>query len=634
MTHMISVSNLEIVGRRRHGPAVPIVRDVSLDVAEGQMLALIGESGSGKTTIALSLLGHARAGCAISGGRIMVAGHDVTTMTAGELRAFRGRTISYVAQNAGTAFNPALSLGQQVIEPARVHWSMTRAQAEHKMIDLFRALALPDPETIGARYPHQLSGGQLQRLMAAMALVTDPEIVVFDEPTTALDVTTQIEVLAAFRSVLADRGITGVYVTHDLAVVAQIADHAVVLRHGQVRESGPVAEILGNPRDDYTRELVAACRIPPRTTFPAPVLDRAVETVLDLSGVIVGYGRLDAAGLPERRILDEVSLSVPRGSTLGIIGESGCGKSTLARTISGLQPWAAGQVTFRGEALAPDIARRTREQRRRLQIVAQNADMVLNPAWRIGASIERVLTFFRGLKGAEARNEAARLLDMVRLPHALLDRLPGELSGGQKQRINFARALAARPDLVLCDEITAALDPVVAAAILELMAELQRELGISYIFITHDLHAVRAVCDDVAVLYGGKVVEHNSSQSLTTGAHHPYTRLLVSSVPEMRAGWLTEAMTARQAGRPEPLQVAPQGGCRFFPRCDVRMPGTCDHNPVPVQILPGGARIACFTNAAALVPDGDDGSCPDFHNRPISGTDSPEEVRHDDPASF
>ncbi|MGY6768507.1 ABC transporter ATP-binding protein [Komagataeibacter sp. NFXK3] len=602
--HMISVRNLDIVGHRPDGGTVPIVRDVSLEVREGQMLALIGESGSGKTTIALSLLGHVRPGCTISGGQITVAGHDVTSMTRHELRGFRGRTISYVAQNAGTAFNPALSIAQQVIEPARVHWAMTRQQAERKMIDLFRALALPEPETIGARYPYQLSGGQLQRLMAAMALITDPEIVVFDEPTTALDVTTQIEVLAAFRTVLADRGITGVYVTHDLAIVAQIADHAVVLRHGQVRESGTVACILGNPQDEYTRELVAACRIPPRATPCVPMASAREDRVLDLSDVIVGYGNRTAEGLPERRILDHVSLSVPRGSTLGIIGESGCGKSTLARTISGLQPWAAGQVVFRGEALAPAVADRTREQRRRLQIVAQNADLVLNPAWRIGATIERVLTFFHGMKGAEARAEAMRLLDMVRLPHALLERYPAELSGGQKQRVNFARALAARPDLVLCDEITAALDPVVAAAILELMAELQETLGISYIFITHDLHAVRAVCDQVAVLYAGHVVEQCDSQSLTAGAHHPYTRLLVSSVPEMRAGWLADAMALRHAEGAPAAQRRTDGGCQFFSRCDMRMPGQCDRGPVPVHTLPDGARIACYRSCADLAFSG------------------------------
>ena len=615
MTDMISVRNLNIVGHRPDGVDVPIVRDVSLDVREGQMLALIGESGSGKTTIALSLLGHVRPGCTISGGQIAVAGHDVTSMTPRELRGFRGRTISYVAQNAGTAFNPALSIAQQVIEPARVHWAMTRQQAERKMVDLFRALALPEPETIGARYPYQLSGGQLQRLMAAMALITDPEIVVFDEPTTALDVTTQIEVLAAFRAVLADRGITGVYVTHDLAIVAQIADHAVVLRHGQVRESGPVAQILGNPQDDYTRELVAACRIPPRAAPAIPAGGADGDMVLELSDVIVGYGGRTAEGLPERRILDHVSLSVPRGSTLGIIGESGCGKSTLARTISGLQPWAAGQVAFQGEQLAPAIADRTREQRRRLQIVAQNADLVLNPAWRIGATIERVLTFFHGLKGAEARKGATRLLDMVRLPHAVLDRRPAELSGGQKQRVNFARALAARPDLVLCDEITAALDPVVAAAILELMVELQETLGISYIFITHDLHAVRAVCDQVAVLYGGHVVEQCDSLSLTTGAHHPYTRLLVSSVPEMRAGWLADAVAMRRGHDDAPVARGhARGGCGFFSRCDMRMPDICDRDPVPVHTLPDGARIACYRQCSDLAFAGDAASAASLHS--------------------
>ncbi|GAJ27604.1 ABC transporter oligopeptide permease OppD [Acidomonas methanolica NBRC 104435] len=594
---MISVRGLHVVGRRGDGGEVPIVRDVSLEARRGEVLALVGESGSGKTTIALALMGYARAGCRISGGAIAVAGHRVDQMDAGELRSFRGRTISYVAQNAGSAFNPALTLHQQVIEPALAHWVLPRRDAERRAIELFRAMALPHPETIGARYPHQLSGGQLQRLMAAMALITEPEVVVFDEPTTALDVTTQIEVLEAFRTVLVHRGITGIYVTHDLAVVAQVADRAVVLRHGAVCESGDTPEVLARPRTPYTRELVAACHLPVRPKGLDPAVDAASgtapEPVLTLSDIVVGYGRVDANGLPAHRILDGIDLSVTRGRTLGIIGESGCGKSTLARASAGLQPPAAGTVRFRGETLAGRVARRTPEQRRRVQIVAQNADLVLNPAWTVGAILERVLRFFHNLRGAVARAEALRLLDIVQLPHAVFDRRPPELSGGQKQRVNFARALAARPELVLCDEITAALDPVVAAAILTLMSDLQETLGLSCIFITHDLHALRAVCDRVAVLLGGHVVEQCDAAALMRGAHHPYTRLLVSSVPEMRPGWLDEVVAQRSAAAAPFVPTAVGEGCPFVSRCVTRIAGVCERVRPPVVATADGGRIAC-----------------------------------------
>ncbi|NHN85475.1 ATP-binding cassette domain-containing protein [Acetobacter musti] len=600
---LISVRGLCVTGSGRHAQPVPIVRDVSFDVRQGEVLALIGESGSGKTTIALTLMGYARPGCRISAGEILVAGYRVDRMTIQELRAFRGKTVSYVAQNAGTAFNPALTVMAQVLEPALAHWVMPRREAERKAVELFRAMALPDPERIGARYPHELSGGQLQRLMAAMALMTDPEIVIFDEPTTALDVTTQVDVLQAFRSVIADRGITGVYVTHDLAVVAQIADRAVVLRHGTVQEAGSAEQILLAPREPYSRELVAASRIAPRAAAEMP--DQDAAPVLTVSDLVVGYGPKDEEGLPARRILNRVSLTVPAGGTLGIIGESGCGKSTMARAISGLQSRAAGSLTFRGEALAGDVARRTAEQRRRLQLVSQNADLVLNPAWTIGAILDRVLVFFHGMDAVSARAETLRLLELVKLPPSVAERRPGALSGGQKQRVNLARALAARPDLILCDEITAALDPVVAAAILDTLAELQKALGLSCIFITHDLHALRAVCDRVAVLLGGHVVEECDAASLLEGVHHPYTRLLSGSVPEMRVGWLDDVMAERVMALPETGngigRQAGRDGCPFVPRCGVFNGDLCVNGPVPVRVEPAGHRhIACTHTPEAL----------------------------------
>ncbi|WP_215766356.1 ABC transporter ATP-binding protein [Gluconobacter cerinus] len=600
MAATIQVENLEIVGRRGKGAELPIVRDVSFSVQRGEMLALIGESGSGKTTVALSLLGHIRKGCRIAGGTIRVAGYDVTALTPHECRSIRGRVISYVAQNAGSAFNPALSIMRQVIEPALVHRTLPRRDLEARAVSLFRALALPDPETIGERYPGELSGGQLQRLMAAMALMTDPEVVVFDEPTTALDVTTQIEVLSAFKAVFAERGITGVYVTHDLSVVAQIADHAVVLKDGAVREAGTVSKILFQPEDPYSQALLAAAE--PRSRQADLARQSEQRSLLDVRNLVVGYGQRTVAGLPENVIVHHVSFSVPKGCMLGVIGESGCGKSTLARAISGLQPWAAGELLLNGEPLAGNVRERTPDQRRHLQLVAQNADSVLNPSKPIGQTLERVVRFYGGLRGGAATRRVSELLDMVRLSPSLASRLPSELSGGQKQRINFARALAADPQIVLCDEITAALDTVVAAAILDLMKELQRDLGLSFIFITHDLHALQSICDRVAVLYAGQAVEVGPAMALGKGVHHPYTRLLHDSVPLMEQGWL-ESTRTRRADEAMPatllnsLSLDPELCC-FLARCPDRVSGLCDRIPPPVRSVPEGPRVLCHLPAS------------------------------------
>jgi peptide/nickel transport system ATP-binding protein len=514
-----------------------LVDEVSFAIRPGEVLALIGESGSGKTTTALALMGYARRGCRISGGCVRIGELDVLALDARQMRALRGRTVAYIAQSAAASFDPSRSILDQVVEPACLHGTLPRGQAELKAIALFRELALPDPETIGQRYPHQVSGGQLQRLMAAMALITDPEVVILDEPTTALDVTTQVEVLRAFRRVVRERQVTAVYVSHDLAVVAQMADHILVLRDGRMREIGPTERLLATPQNDYTKSLLAAARPAPRVCAEHTDTD---DLLLRVQGLSAGYGPRNREGQPAVMIIEGIDLELRRGQAIGVIGESGSGKTTLARAIAGLIPPCAGTVQFNGRALEPALGQRDREQLRRIQIVFQSADTALNPSHTIERILARPLQFYKGLKGEALRRRIDELLDLVKLPCTLAGRLPGGLSGGQKQRVNLARALAAEPDLILCDEVTSALDTVVGAAVLDLIAELRRELGVSYLFISHDLHTVRSVCDEIVVMRHGRKLAQVARADYERGPHHPYYEQLARAVPELRRGWLDE----------------------------------------------------------------------------------------------
>jgi peptide/nickel transport system ATP-binding protein len=607
---LVNVSGLRVIARTARGETV-IVNDVSFDIARGEVVALIGESGSGKTTIALSLLGYARPGCRIAAGSIRVGDTAVRDLSPHGLTQFRGRQVSYIAQSAAASFNPSQRVMAQVIESARIHHLLTRPAAEAKARALFRALALPDPERVGRRFPHQVSGGQLQRLMAVMALITDPELVIMDEPTTALDVTTQIEVLRAFKSVVKQQHTTALYVSHDLSVVAQIADRIIVLRDGAIQEVGATARILSAPTHAYTQSLLAAADPASHAAPSAPPAERE-PPLLRVQGLIAGYGGTTSEGLPYLPVLHDVDLTIQPGSVLGVIGESGSGKSTLARVVAGLLPAARGSIALDGEVLPARASQRTREQLRRIQIVFQSADVALNPAHRVARILARPLRFYHGLSGADASRRVRALLDMVRLSPSLADRYPAELSGGQKQRVNLARALAAEPSLILCDEVTSALDTIVGAAILDLLAELRRELGLAYMFISHDLSTVRAICDEVMILYAGHVVEYGGRSALLTPPRHPYTDLLISSVPELRPGWLdgismshlTEApagTTARSATSPNAFVSQ----CAFVSRCAMRLNGVCDTQLPPVRRLPKGTAIRCHrTEHDLLVAQG------------------------------
>jgi peptide/nickel transport system ATP-binding protein len=593
--HHVEVRNLSVTVRGPDGAPLRIVDEVSFDVARGEVLALIGESGSGKTTIALALMGYGRGGAAISG-QIRVGDATLDGADGATLAAQRGRRITYVAQSAAAAFNPSRRVIDQVIEPALIHRTASAEAARARAVDLFRALALPSPNSIGNRYPHELSGGQLQRLMAAMALITQPDLVIFDEPTTALDVTTQVEVLRAFRRVIREQGATGVYVSHDLAVVAQMADQILVLNRGRVREHNHVRALLNAPADDYTQLLIAAAHPVVKAQAAVPAQP---EPLLEISGLSAGYGPVDRAGRPAHPVLSDVSLTIGRGAAVGVIGESGSGKSTVARVVAGLLAPTAGTISLSGKPLAPTISGRTREQLRRVQIVFQNADVALNPAHRVGDILGRVLRFYHDLRGPEARRRVAELLDLIRLPAALAERRCDELSGGQKQRINLARALAADPDIILCDEVTSALDTVVRGAILDLLADLRRDLGVAYLFISHDIATVKALCDEIVVLYKGTRVESGRREGYEAPPFHPYTDLLIASVPELRPGWLADEAAQVDA----PLAHLPESTdlCRFLPRCPVAIANRCDVAPPPLRRMTAGNVLLCHRTEAELV---------------------------------
>ncbi|WP_319514705.1 ABC transporter ATP-binding protein [Cohaesibacter marisflavi] len=512
---------------------ITIVEGINFTLERGKVLGLIGESGAGKSTIGLSALAYGRGGVEITGGQALLDGEDLLAMNRKEIRAIRGAKVCYVSQSAAASFNPAHRIGDQVIEASLRHKLMTKAEARERAAYLFDILGLPEPESFGKRYPHQVSGGQLQRAMTAMALCSRPDLIVFDEPTTALDVTTQIDVLAAIKLAIEKTETAALYITHDLAVVAQVSDDIMVLRDGAMVEYGPTEQIIEQPEEDYTRALVNV-----RSIKHQEAADQK-RKYFEMSGIHAAY----IGGV---KVLNDVSLHVPKGQTLAIVGESGSGKSTLARVATGLLPPMAGEVRIEGEPLPAALKQRSREQLRRLQLIYQMADTAMNPRQTVGQIIGRPLTFYEGVRGAERDRRVQELLDQIEMGEGYIDRYPAELSGGQKQRVAIARALAAKPEIIICDEPTSALDPLVADGILHLLLDLQKKKGLSYIFITHDIAIVRAIADSVAVMYQGELVRFGPKSEVLSPPFDDYTDLLLKSVPEMHLGWLEEVLATRK----------------------------------------------------------------------------------------
>ncbi|MCP4077453.1 MAG: ABC transporter ATP-binding protein [Gammaproteobacteria bacterium] len=530
---LLDIQNLHIEGYSdEHW--VEIVHGVDLKLHRGEVMGLIGESGAGKSTIGLAAMGFTRDGTRISEGSVDFDGMELTTTPKADLRSLRGARIAYVAQSAAASFNPAHRLIDQHTEAPVQYRIKKRLESQEDAMELYNRLRLPHPHEIGFRYPHQVSGGQLQRAMTAMAMSCRPDLIIFDEPTTALDVTTQIEVLSAIRDIVDEFNTAAIYITHDLAVVAQMADVIKVLLKGNEVEQADTRTMLENPKEEYTKSLWAV------RDFKSAQKKRPANTLplYSVENIDAAYGTV--------KVLEDVSFDIFAGMTVAVVGESGSGKSTTARCITGLLPPTSGHILFKGEEMPPRFQDRTKDQLRQAQMIYQMADTALNPKVKIKEIIGRPAQFYGGLRGAELKTRVDELLDLIELdPANYYNRYPTELSGGQKQRIGIARALAAEPTFIICDEITSALDQLVAEGILRLLDKLQDELDLAYMFITHDLATVRSIADEVVVMQNGKVIEQGPKDVMFTPPHHEYTDLLLSSVPEMDPDWLTTLLEER-----------------------------------------------------------------------------------------
>ena len=735
-TAVLELDRLHISYQTEKGWLDP-VRRLSLRVDPRVKYGLVGESGSGKTTLALGVMGYLPSNGRVRGGRILLNGTDLLGRSEAEMRRAWGGQIGMVYQNPSTALNPAMSIGDQIAEVARVHLKMSWGDARRKAIEMLGQVRMPDPAAVARRYPHQLSGGMLQRALIAMALTSNPQLLIMDEPTTALDVTTEAVVLDLIHSLSQQYSSAILYITHNLGVVARLCDRVGVMYAGGLMEEGPVRELFRQPLHPYTQGLIgcaprldsnkhhgklntipghiprldelpegcifaprcplaedacwkgrpvqvevapgrmSACRRwkelaaighqPPapstqdsRPPAPTPTLSqretvtasppgrgrpseaRAGEGSCDASGQaltptlsqrereslpsaprtqdsalstqdsvpllettdVVKYFKSSSLALPflpappPVKAVDGISVQLPRGLTLGIVGESGCGKTTFARCIVGLVEPSAGEIRLGDDPLAPSLAQRPRSTLKRLQMVFQNPDASLNPRMTVGDIVGRPLARLAGLSGKALQQRIAELLHAVQLPESYAGRLPEELSGGEKQRVAIARAFAADPELVICDEPVSALDVSVQGSLLNLLSELQRSQGTSYLFISHDLAAVRHIADLIGVVYLGRLWEIGSSDELFAPPYHPYTEALLSAIP-VPDPELQQKRIRLEGSVPSAINTPP--GCRFHTRCPRKIGSICETQEPPWGSTSPTHRLCCHIEIEELL---------------------------------
>ncbi|SEF47645.1 ABC transporter ATP-binding protein [Billgrantia desiderata] len=507
----------------------PVLNDVSLRVRAGETACLVGESGSGKSVTSLTVMGLLPKGALeVAGGEIELDGEQLLSMTPSQMRRLRGQRIAMIFQEPMTALNPVMRVGDQIAEVLKTHASLAGQACRARVLDVMEQVYLPDVERIYASYPHQLSGGQRQRIMIAMALVMEPRLLIADEPTTALDVTTQAQILSLIAELQERHGTAVLFITHDMGVVAEVAHTVHVMKNGRVVEHAPVEQLLRRPVQEYTHRLLTSVpSLLPRPERPVG----ATEPVLEVRNLNKTYGR---GGWLFRRpgtaAAREVNFSVMPGRTLGIVGESGSGKSTVARSIMRLVDPSSGEIHVAGKEIARLSRRALRPHRRHFQVVFQDPFRSLNPRWSVGRSLTEGLVNF-GTPQREARERALEMMELVGLPTDSLQRYPHQFSGGQRQRIAIARAVMMRPDVLVADEAVSALDVSVQAQVLALLDEIQLKLGIAILFITHDLRVAAQICDDVIVMQHGVIVEHGSAREVLTSPRHSYTRSLIDAAP-------------------------------------------------------------------------------------------------------
>ena len=656
------INNLTIGFQSQKGEQISILKNISTSINQGETVGIVGESGSGKSTLALAMMGYVKHGLFTISGECMFHSNNLLEMKNKDLEKIRGRKIAMIPQNAGQSLTPNLKIGYQIDEALRLHTDLKQSERDEKISELLNKVRLPSPETMAQRYPHELSGGQQQRVAVAMALAGSPELLLLDEPTTGLDVTTQAHVLELLNLIAKDTGTSMVYVSHDLGAIAQVSDRVIVMYSGEIVLDGPVRSILKNPIHPYTFGLLKSI---PKLTLPglpnsmsgsqpqpgsikkgcsfyerceladdnckvnSPTLEliedlntsvrcfkhnellninkldsqniKSIENkiikneILDLSNVSISYAKQKFLEQLLNKINDDnptvkdINININKGETLALVGESGSGKSTILKSIAGLLKTKDGNIKFdKDKMLSNDLRQRDPSFLRAIQLIFQNPDESLNPNHTVEEIVSQPLKLYFGLKGQDLKEKIIEVLDKVRLGEFYLTRYPRQLSGGEKQRVAVARAFATKPDIILCDEVTSALDVSVQAAVLNLLQELKEDFGTTYVFVSHDLAVVRAISDRVAVLYQGRLCEIGPSKNVYKFPSHPYTEVLLGAVlepdPDIKPKLVAEDIVEEKP---------PKNGCSFQGRCPRILGDICKNEVPPWQIGENGNSIRC-----------------------------------------